>query len=123
MAVTMSDDDHEGWPGDPDRELETLRHKKAGPTPNQTATLILGDLQENNDHVAVNVLGAFIHHVEAQYGKKISASDADALIEVAGEIIELLNQPESASRQHVASPRLFPPAGRRHGRPRPQEPE
>jgi hypothetical protein len=68
------------------------------------ATLILGDLQPNNDHAAANVLGAFIHHVAAQYGKKISAEDADALIAAAEKIIAMLNRPEREARRGVAAP-------------------
>jgi hypothetical protein len=54
------------------------------------ALALLTDLVEDNDHVAQNVLAAFINQVEAQHGKKIPAKDADGLIEDAQEIIELL---------------------------------
>jgi len=51
----------------------------------------LDDVNENNDGAAVNALGAFINAVEAQRGKKISEDDADALIEMAQQIIDLLS--------------------------------
>jgi len=51
----------------------------------------LADDNENNDAAAINLLEAFIKTVEAQRGKKISEADANALIEAAQEIIELLS--------------------------------
>jgi sugar lactone lactonase YvrE len=56
------------------------------------ALLVLTDLVEPNDHTAVHILGAFIKKVEGQHGKKMPASDADALISDAQEIIELLDE-------------------------------
>ena len=55
------------------------------------ATQLLEDINENNDVAAVNLLEAFINAVEAQYSKKISEADADALIAAAQEIIDLLS--------------------------------
>ena len=54
------------------------------------ALLVLQDVVAGNDHAAVNILGTFVNQVEAQHGKKIAAADADALIDVAEEIIGLL---------------------------------
>lgn len=56
-----------------------------------TASLILGDLQESNDHAAASALAAFIHQAEAQSGKKIPTDDANVLIEAAEEIIGLID--------------------------------
>jgi hypothetical protein len=50
----------------------------------------LRDVNENNDVVAANVLGAFINAVEAQRGKKITNGQADTLIAEAEYIIDLL---------------------------------
>jgi len=50
----------------------------------------LEDVNENNDGAAINALGAFINAVNAQRGGKISEEDADALIEMAQQIIDLL---------------------------------
>ncbi len=50
----------------------------------------LCDPNPKNDRAASNVLGAFIHEVEAQGGKKISASDADELISAAETILAQL---------------------------------
>jgi len=50
----------------------------------------LDDLNENNDVAAVNALNAFINAVEAQRGNKIPEEDADALIDAAQQIIDLL---------------------------------
>jgi hypothetical protein len=55
------------------------------------ALRLLEDGNENNDGAVVNLLEAFINATWAQYDKKIPAADADVLIEVAQEIIELLN--------------------------------
>jgi hypothetical protein len=52
---------------------------------------LLEDDNVNNDVAVVNLLEAFINAIEAQYDKKIPAADADALIEAAQEIIELLS--------------------------------
>ncbi|MHC4364141.1 MAG: choice-of-anchor Q domain-containing protein [Planctomycetota bacterium] len=49
------------------------------------------DENENNDAAAINTLGAFINALEAQSGKKISEADADALIAVAQQIIDILS--------------------------------
>jgi len=54
------------------------------------ALKILEDGNENNDGAAVGSLGAFIHAVNAQRGKKISEDDADSLIAVAEQIINML---------------------------------
>ena len=51
----------------------------------------LDDINENNDVAAINSLQAFINTVEAQRGKQISDTDADALIADAQNIIELLS--------------------------------
>lgn len=51
----------------------------------------LDDLNSKNDISAVNSLQAFINAVEAQRGKEITESDADALIAAAQEIIDDLN--------------------------------
>jgi hypothetical protein len=55
------------------------------------ASVILGDLQQDNDHAAANILSAFINHVEGQHGKKITAGDADALVDEAKGILVLLD--------------------------------
>jgi hypothetical protein len=57
----------------------------------EAASQLLEDGNENNDGAAVNLLEAFINAIQAQYGKKIPAADADVLITVAQEIIELLS--------------------------------
>jgi len=51
----------------------------------------LDDINESNDVAAINTLQAFINAVEAQRGNKIPEADADALIAVAQEIINLLS--------------------------------
>jgi len=56
-----------------------------------TALQKLEDDNENNDAAVINLLEAFINAVEAQRGKKIPEADADALIEAAQEIINLLS--------------------------------
>jgi hypothetical protein len=50
----------------------------------------LDDVNDNNDAAAINALETFINAVEAQRGNKILDEDADALIEAAQEIIDLL---------------------------------
>jgi len=50
----------------------------------------LDDVNENNDVAAINALQAFINSVEAQRGNKIPEADADALIDVVLDIIDLL---------------------------------
>lgn len=50
----------------------------------------LSDVNDNNDIAAVNKIEAFINEVEAQAGKQIPRSDADALIAAAQQIINLL---------------------------------
>jgi hypothetical protein len=50
----------------------------------------LTDDNQNNDVAAINALEAFINEVEAQRGKKIPETDADALIGLAQAIIDLL---------------------------------
>lgn len=50
----------------------------------------LEDLQEKNDHAAINNLEAFINSVEAQRGKKLTDDEADALIASATEVISFL---------------------------------
>ncbi|MHC4440292.1 MAG: hypothetical protein ACYS3S_23330 [Planctomycetota bacterium] len=50
----------------------------------------LDDVNENNDAAGINALETFINAVEAQRGNKILDEDADALIEAAQEIIDLL---------------------------------
>jgi hypothetical protein len=50
----------------------------------------LEDVNENNDGAAIGALGAFINAVNAQRGGKITEEDADALIEMAQQIIDLL---------------------------------
>ncbi|MHC4177842.1 MAG: FG-GAP repeat protein [Planctomycetota bacterium] len=55
-----------------------------------TARLLLEDLSAPKNRTAGNVLGAFIHQVEAQRGKKITEADAGDLISDAGRIIDLL---------------------------------
>ena len=58
----------------------------------QSSLGALDDLNENNDVSAVNNLYAFINAIQAQRGKKISEADADAMIESAQMIIDLLTQ-------------------------------
>jgi hypothetical protein len=86
------------------------------------ALLILGDLQEDDDHAAANVLGAFIRQVQAQHGKKIAAGNADALIEAAEEIIELLSEDMRIRRDEFRR-RLFSPGKRLGQASGAQEPE
>lgn len=50
----------------------------------------LDDVNENNDVAAINSLEAFINAVEAQRGNKISEKDADELIAIAQQIINLI---------------------------------
>jgi len=50
----------------------------------------LDDINPNNDVTAINTLEAFINAVEAQRGDWISETDADALIDTAQQIIDLL---------------------------------
>jgi hypothetical protein len=50
----------------------------------------LRDVNNNNNVAAVNVLNAFINHVNAQRGKALPAAAADALIGAATVIIHLL---------------------------------
>jgi hypothetical protein len=50
----------------------------------------LDDVSANNDAAAINAVEAFINHVRAQSGNKISVADADALIDIANEIIVAL---------------------------------
>ena len=50
----------------------------------------LTDSNPNNDGAAINQLQAFVNHVEAQSGKKISAADAENLVASAETIIEAL---------------------------------
>lgn len=57
----------------------------------EAALRVLDDLNVNNDVAAIPLLEAFINVVEAQRGKQISTTDADALITAALEIIELLS--------------------------------
>lgn len=63
----------------------------------ETAKKTLEDGNENNDGAAVNSLEAFINAVNAQRGKKISEEDAEALIEAAQQIIDLLNNGQRAT--------------------------
>lgn len=50
----------------------------------------LSALEDGDVESACNLLGAFIHQVEAQAGKKIPASDAASLIEEATSIRAML---------------------------------
>jgi len=54
------------------------------------ALAVLTDVVEGNDHAAANILGAFIHQIEAQRGRKIASEDADELIAASREIIDVL---------------------------------
>ena len=56
----------------------------------EAALQVLEDVNENNDVGAINSLEAFINLVEAQKGKQISGTDADALIAAAQQIINML---------------------------------
>ncbi len=56
----------------------------------QDPELALDEVNQDNDVAAINTLEAFINAVEAQRGKKIADTDADALIALAEEIIFLL---------------------------------
>ena len=55
------------------------------------ALTALDDLNENNDAAAINSLQAFINSVEAQRGKKITDTEADALIAPVQSIIGQIN--------------------------------
>ena len=57
----------------------------------EAALRVLDDVNENNDVAAIKSLEAFINLVEAQRGKQISDTDADALIADVLEIVELLS--------------------------------
>ena len=50
----------------------------------------LDDVNENDDVAAINALEAFINTVEAQSGGFLTEAEADALIELALQIIDLL---------------------------------
>ena len=56
-----------------------------------TALQALDDMNQNNDVAAVNAMQAFINAVEAQRGKKLTTTEADALIADAQAIIEAIN--------------------------------
>jgi len=51
----------------------------------------LQDIDENNNVAAINALQSFINAVKAQSGKKISKSNAQALIDATPAIINSLN--------------------------------
>ncbi len=57
----------------------------------EAALRVLDDVKENNDVAAIKSLEAFINLVEAQRGKQISDTDADALIADVLEIVKLLS--------------------------------
>ncbi len=57
----------------------------------------LCDANPKNDRAAANVLSAFIHGVEVQRGKKISASDAEGLLAAAEAILAELEVPSQDS--------------------------
>ena len=50
----------------------------------------LDDANANNDQSACNVLGSFVNAVEAQRGKKITDDQADALVERANAITNII---------------------------------
>ncbi len=54
------------------------------------ADSVLADSNPNNDQAAVNELEAFINQLNALRGKQITAAEADALIAVAEQIIDFL---------------------------------
>ena len=56
----------------------------------ENALAALEDAKHNNDHSAVNMLNAFINHVEAQRGQKLTDEQADLLISAAQAIIDKL---------------------------------
>jgi parallel beta-helix repeat protein len=56
----------------------------------ENAARKLDDSNPNNDVVAINTLNAFINEVKAHRGKKISLADADDLIDVAQDIIVVI---------------------------------
>ncbi|MEK9630044.1 MAG: hypothetical protein VW455_13625, partial [Nitrospinota bacterium] len=55
----------------------------------KTADKMLSDSNSKNDKAGVNSLEALINSIQAQSGKKISAADADALIERIQNLIQL----------------------------------
>jgi len=57
----------------------------------EAAFRVLDDVNVNNDVAAIPLLEAFINLVEAQRGKQISDTDANAMITAALDIIELLS--------------------------------
>jgi len=61
-----------------------------------TSLRVLRDANSQNDIAGLNALRAFIHLIEAQRSDKISASDADALIKAAQEIISGLQEPDAS---------------------------
>lgn len=56
----------------------------------EAAIIVLSDFPPDNDGAAVNLLDAFVHHVEAHSGNNITEEDASALIEAAVAIQEIL---------------------------------
>jgi len=65
----------------------------------ERAQQALEDLNQNNDISAINALEAFINEVEAQRGNKIPEADADAIVALAREVLELLTGGGAQSAQ------------------------
>ena len=65
-------------------------------------------LERGNDKAAIGQLNAFINHVEAQRGKKLSEEEADSLIETAERIIASIeSSPAAPVAKIVLAPRVF----------------
>jgi hypothetical protein len=59
-------------------------------------------LERGNEQAAAGKLGAFIHHVEAQTGKKLAEADADALVDTAEAILAAIaSGPAPAAKMAV----------------------
>jgi hypothetical protein len=70
----------------------------------------LASLSRGNENSARGQLNAFINHVEAQRGKKISDSAADALIEGAEDVVDRLG-PAAAEELLVATQAILAEPG------------
>jgi PKD repeat protein len=99
----------------PAEQIEALiaAVKALGLSKGRTTSLIasldaaLKQVNEGNDKTAINVLGAFINKVEAQAGKSINPSDAEALIAAAEDIIDAINNPVSSVAEATVLAAVF----------------
>lgn len=72
-------------------KLNLAQRKLPGAATLKAAVAAPSNSAQGNPVVAINALGAFIREVEAQYGKKISAANADWLIARAEQIVARLS--------------------------------